>query len=168
MANRDSDINRYQDLSRAELYEACHARACMLLGLGGGRSTGERANLAKDTAHLLLAVAPSLASGAHVPGTPAQAILQGSEDFLPAFLTAHELEQTRVRYRTLVAASDLVHGGGADLWRRDGMLDGQRVYDLAMGSEEGLALVLARLEEIFVDKNAAPRRQWASNRTSEG
>ena len=168
MPNRDSEINRYQELSRAELYEACQARASMLLGLGGGRSTGERANLAKDTAHLLLAVAPSLASGEYVPGTPAQAIFQGTEDFLPAFLTAHEVVLTQVRYQTLVAASDLAHGGSAEWWRRDGTLNGQRVFDLAISSEQGLALVLAHLEEVFVAKKAAPRRQWASNRTSEG
>lgn len=168
MPNRDSDLNRFQDLSLAELYEACQARASMLLGLGGGRSTEERANLAKDTAYLLLAVAPSLASGKHVPGTPPQAILQGSEDFLPAILTAHEVELRQIRYRTLVLASDLAYGGDAEVWRRDFALDGKRAYDLAMGSEEGLALVLAHLEEVYVAKKAAPRRQWASNRTSEG
>ena len=111
------------------------------------------------TAHLLLAVAPTLASGEHVPGTPSQAILQGSEDFLPAFLTAHELELRQVRYRTLVAACDLAYGGASEQWCRDGTVDGQRVYDLAMGSEEGLALVLAHLEEVFAAKKGAPRRR---------
>lgn len=141
MPNRDFDFNRFHDLSRAELYEACHARASMLMGLGGGRSTAERFNLTKDTAHLLSAVAPTMASGEHAPGTPAQAILQGSEDFLPAFLTAHEIELRQVRYRTLVAACDLAYGRGADRWCRDGTIDGQRVYELAICSEEGLAIV---------------------------
>jgi hypothetical protein len=49
----------------------------------------------------------------------------------------------------------------------DATIDGQRVYDLAMGSEEGLALVLAHLKEAFVAKKT-PRRQWALDRTSEG
>ncbi|HEY5781413.1 MAG TPA: hypothetical protein VIT66_06045, partial [Lysobacter sp.] len=140
MATRETETNRFHGLSLGALYEACQTRASTLLGLDKGRSTQERANLAKDTAHLLLAVAPTLASGEHVPGTPSQAILQGSEDFLPAFLTSHEIELRQVRYRTLVAASDLAYGGDAEQWRRDATIDGQRVYGLAMGSEEGLAL----------------------------
>ena len=158
MPNRNSDINRFRDLSRAELYEACHARASMLMGLGGGRSTAERVNLAKDTAHLLLAVAPTMPGGEHVRGTPAQAILQGSEDFLPAFLTAHEIELRGVRYRTLVAACELAYGRGADGWCSEGTIDGQRVSELAMGSEEGLAIVLAHLEKVFLAKNNPKRR----------
>src|SRR5688572_17873018 len=156
MPKRESDTNRFQGLSLRELYEACQTRASTLLGLDSGHSTRERANLAQDTGYLLLAVAPTLSSGEHVPNTPTQAILQGSEDFLPALLTVHEVELRQVRYRTLVIASDLAYGGGAELWRRDGKLDGQRAYELAMGSEEGLALVLAHLEEVF---KAKPRRR---------
>src|SRR5687767_5443443 len=100
MPSRDSETNRFQGLPLGDLYEACQTRASTLLGLDKGRTTQERANLAKDTAHLLLAVAPTLASGEHVPGTPSQAILQGSEDFLPAFLTAHEIDLRQARYRT--------------------------------------------------------------------
>lgn len=76
MPKRESDTNRFQGLSLRELYEACQTRASTLLGLDSGRTARERANLAKDTGHLLLAVAPTIASGEHIPGTPAQAILQ--------------------------------------------------------------------------------------------
>lgn len=156
MAIRSPELNRFQGLSLGELYEACQVRASTLLGLDRGRDTQERANLAKDTAHLLLAVAPVLAKGDLAPGTPAKAIFQGTEEFLPAFLTAHELELRLARYRTLIAASDLAYGGRAEKWLRDGLLDGQRVYDLAMDSEEGLALVLAHLEQVY---KATPRRR---------
>lgn len=154
MPNRGSETNRFQGLSLTDLYEACHTRASSLQRLGEGFATltpAERDNLARDTALLLLAVAPTLASGEYVPGTPTKAILEGSEDFLPAFLTAYEAHLREFRYRTLVTASDLAYGGRADRWRQEGTIDGQPVYDLAIGSEEGLALVLAHLEQAYKD-----------------
>jgi hypothetical protein len=142
----------------SELYLACQGRAGTLMGRDTGRTTTERVNLATDTAQLLLAVSARLATGERPPGTPSQTVLQGSEDFLPAFLTTHEIEMRQLRYRTLVAASDLACGGNAEAWRQDGKLDGERAYDLAMGSEEGLALVLAHLEEIFMSRNGPKRK----------
>ena len=142
--------NRFQGLSLGELYEACQVRASTLLGLDRGRDTRERTNLAEDTAHLLLAVAPALVKDDQVLGTPAKAIFLGSEEFLPAFLTAHEFELRQVRYRTLIAASDLAYGRRAEQWLREGTLsDGEPVYDLAIASEQGLALVLAHLELVY-------------------
>ena len=141
--------NRFQGLSLGDLYEACQVRASTLLGLDTGRDTRERANLAQDTANLLLAVAPRLAKADHIPDTAAEAIFRDAEEFLPAFLTAYELELRRVRHRTLIAASDLAYGWRAEEWLRNGRLNDRPVYDLAMDSEEGLAFVLAHLEREY-------------------
>lgn len=152
MPNRDTDSNRFKGLALADLYEACQVRASTLLGANNVRNTQERTNLSKDTAHLLLAVSPALASGEQVPGTAAKSIAQGTEDFMPAFLTEHEMALRQVRYRTLVVASDLAYGGAAETWRRDGVIDNQRVYDLAMDTEEGLGIVLAHLERVYSER----------------
>lgn len=154
MPARPPEPNRFRGLSFGELYEACQVRASTLLGLDRGRDTRERANLAKDTAHLLLAIAPVLTKGEQASGTPASAIFRDNEDFLPAFFTAYELEVRQVRYRMLVAASELAYEARAEQWLRAGRLNGQRAYDLALDSEEGFAFVLAHLEQTYKAKSS--------------
>jgi hypothetical protein len=157
MPNRET--NPFHGLPLAQLYVACQQRARTLLESGVERTPEERANLAKDTAYLLMAVAPALAHGEHIPGSAEKALAQGTDDFMPAFLTVHEVELRQVRYRTLVAAADLACGGKGHDWCRDGTIDGHRVYELAMGSEQGLAQVLGELEQIYREKQGSPRRQ---------
>ncbi|HEY5803064.1 MAG TPA: hypothetical protein VIT90_05170 [Lysobacter sp.] len=148
--------NPYLDRPLSQLFAACQQRADGLLRREHSYTPEERASLAHDTAHLLLAVSPALAHGEDMPGSPARAILQGRGDFVEEHWRAHESALRSARYRTLVMASDLALGGQARVWRRDARIEGELVYDLALSSEMGL---LRTLSELAKRRSIAPRRR---------
>jgi hypothetical protein len=150
------DANPHMDRPLEDLHRACNERAGLLLESGAGGGRAEREALARDTAFLLLAVVPNLASGEDIPGTPAREVLRGGADFVESYWRAHESTLRSARYRTLVMATDLALGEEAGHWRRDGWIDGERVYTLAMTSETGLLRVLSELSKI---REHLPRRR---------
>jgi hypothetical protein len=148
--------NPYLDRPLSQLFAACQQRAEGLLRRDQSYTAAERASLAHDTAHLLLAVSPALAHGEEMPGSPARAILQGRGDFVEEHWRAHESALRSARYRTLVMASDLALGGHARIWRRDARVDGDLIYDVALSSEMGLLRALSELAKL---RRAAPTRR---------
>lgn len=143
--------NRFGERTLDELYKACQRRAATLLREGGAPiEPAQRERLDRDTAFLLLAVASRIHSG--LPGVAA---LRRDLETRPGaiaetFSGAHATMAREPRYTVLVHASEYVLGGRAESWRRDARVDGARVYDLALGSDEGLRRVLQALEAIKV------------------
>lgn len=142
--------NPYHGQDLAELYAACQRRAGELLDPDPPRRTPEqRSALAVDTAHLLLAAAPAFSSGRYKATEPEREIEMLPHRFQGAFEDFHRDQQLEARYRTLRRAADAVFGGAAYRWIRDGVVDGQRAYDLALESDAGLGRVLEHLAGLF-------------------
>jgi hypothetical protein len=66
-----------------------------------------------------------------------------------AFTEVHAREAKNLRHRAINRAADLVLGEGARQWLLDGAIRiGERPYDLALASDEGLRAQLERLAEM--------------------
>lgn len=139
--------NPYRDAPLGELYEAAMRRAGELRAPSTApRTREERAALASDTGNLLIALAGCIGSGSpHVPGSPERDVELRGASFVAAFGHYLEHRNKETRYATLLRASNVALGGQARNWIRDGWVDGERVYDLAMGSDAGLRRVLEHL-----------------------
>jgi len=149
--------NPYLDTDLEGLTEACHARAGDLLE-PRQRTRDERAELAEDTGYLLLAIARRIDPGWHGASGPERE-LEDMGDLAARFGEWAELKQKALRYEVLLRAANVVQGGSAHIWIREARLDGERAYTLAIESDDGLARVLAHLQELAVASGRKPGRQ---------
>lgn len=139
--------NPYVDASMRELWQACQDRAGELMRPPSGQRTPEqRQALALDTAHLLLVLANEIKTGEFVANAPEKDLQNANADFVAVFMRHHEDDGTGLRYRTLTRAADFVLGGGRHHWLRTAELDGQRLYQVAIASDDGLRRALGVLE----------------------
>lgn len=136
----------YHGMPLEDLYDAMQARAGELQARRG-RSPEEREALAEDTALMLLSAASRLSPGHHAAGTP-ERDMDTAIGFEAAFARWNDQLVQASRYRVLARAANAALGAGADAWRRDGRVGGERAYDLALASDEGLALVLGELARL--------------------
>lgn len=141
--------NPYLDASMRELWQACQDRAGELMRAPSGTRTPEqRQALALDTAHLLLVLADEIKTGEFVANAPEKDLQNPNADFVAVFMRHHEDDGTGLRYRTLTRVADFVLGGERHHWLRTAELDGQRLYQVAIASEEGLRRALEELEKL--------------------
>lgn len=136
--------NPYYGMPLEDLAEAMQKRAGELQGRRE-RSPEERLALADDTAMMILVAAATLSPGHHAAGEPERA-MDAPPGFAVAFARWHEQAARGARYRTLVRAASAALGARMQVWIRDGRVGGERAYDLALASDEGLRLVLQELE----------------------
>lgn len=141
----DRTTNPYRDLPLEQLWDALQARAGELQARRP-RPPEEREALASDTAMLLLTAAAAIAP-AHHSGGP-ERDMDSVAGFAAAFARWNDELVRGVRHRVLVRAANAALGGRTRAWLRDGRLGGQRAYDVAMASDEGLQLVLGALQEL--------------------
>lgn len=99
-----------------------------------------------DTAFLLLAVAARIHSGQPDIGSVEVELEQRPHAVVDTFGRIHQGLAKQARYTVLMRAADHVLGGTAVTWMRDAAIDGERLYDLALGSDAGLRRVLEVLE----------------------
>lgn len=138
--------NPYYGMPLEDLTEAMQKRAGELQGRRE-RSAEERLALADDTAMMVLVAAAALAPGHHAASHPERDI-DAPGGFAASFSRWNDDLVRGVRYRVLVRAANAALGARAQAWIRDGAVAGQRAYDLAMASDEGLLLVLQELEQL--------------------
>lgn len=147
--------NPYMECSLDQLSDALNKRAGELLGLTKTRTPTERAELAWDTAMLLIAldwaVRPEWYSGgpeAHIENGVANAFGKWADAL-----------RRELRHRVLTRAAGAVIGRGVSYWLRDHHIGTERAYDMAIASDEGLQRVLEHLDEIFrSQKTRGPHR----------
>lgn len=138
--------NPYNGMSLEDLAEAMQKRAGELQGRRE-RTPGERLALADDTALMVLTAAALLTPGHHAAGEPERG-MDSPPGFAAVFGAWHALQAKTARYRVLVRAANAALGRRMEAWIRDGRVAGERAYDLAMASDEGLQLVLQELEKL--------------------
>jgi hypothetical protein len=144
--------NPYREADFDALYDACQRRAGELLNRKRVvRTPEERAALALDTAHLLLAVAATLRDNDIYSMAGAWKATR-EDDILTAFVPLHEHAIVGARYRTLRAATDAVFAGKQSDWYLTTFIEGSRAYDLALSSEEGLLRVMEYLQGLQNDR----------------
>lgn len=143
MCSMKTPRNPYVDASMRELWQACQDRAGELMRPHNGTRTPEqRQALALDTAHLLLVLANEIKTGAFVANAPEKDLQNPGADFVAVFMRHHEDDGTGLRYRTLTRAADYVMGGERHHWLRTAELDGKKLYEVAIASDEGLRCAL--------------------------
>ncbi len=141
--------NPYFGMELSELQAAMDERAHILRNPPPQPRTPEqRVWLSQDTGHMLAIASRHLGGGQDTPGTPERALLGRPQDFVGAFSAFYRHERAGARHRTLTRAANAALGAGAQTWTRDALIDGERVYDLAMGSDAGLLQVLQQLQQL--------------------
>lgn len=142
-----------------KLYIEAQRRAGELMAPAlGSRTTDQRRALALDTGHLLLALAARIHVSEHLPQSP-EAQLEDPVARLPDVFGGYlEHLQRRARDAVLRRACNHALGRRAQAWQREATLDGLRVHELALGSDEGLRRVLEHLEMISVRERRRPSR----------
>lgn len=146
--------NPYRDQPRDDLHTATHRRAGELMNPTVTRSKEERAALALDTAHLLLALAPHVSNGEFVAGTPLNTLQTGQIGLRDVFVAEYEKMLRDARYSIFMRAADAVLGSGVASWKATNETGGA-LYEAAMQSEDGLFAALERMQAMY---NAKPRK----------
>ena len=145
---RARPANPYHGRSLEYLGDALQRRASELL-TPQPRSPDQRKALAADTAYLLLTAAAAITPGHSVADAPERdlsttvGLAEGFERWFDRLVVA-------ARHRVLARAANAALGGRAQAWMRDGVVEGARAYDLAMGSDDGLRRVLLALERTYL------------------
>jgi hypothetical protein len=149
--------NPYIELDLDALTRVLHERAGELLKEGVQRTPAERAELARDTAYLLLAASGFLDPGYYRAGQPEEAITRGHESLAQAFGAWADKLQRDARHRVLFRAVNAAVPKNPYNWLREAKLDGRDLSEVAAESDEGLARVLAHLQEVAESGGRAQR-----------
>lgn len=134
--------NPYLEAPSDQLALAC-SRAAEDLGANRPRSREERLELAQRVRQLLLAAARRIAPTGSWFARPEAGRREG--DFFDSLREDHAQRLREMRYRALVMAAEHALGSAARAWLRDARRGEDRIYDLALASEEGLEVALAEL-----------------------
>ncbi|KFN42359.1 hypothetical protein [Arenimonas oryziterrae] len=132
--------NRFRDLPIEDLYTACQKRAGTLMDpQPGPRTPQQRADLALDTGHLLLAVAFVILHSKHDKGGAEHEVLGRPSNLVSAFTAAHQVELRNARHRTLCRAASAALGKDWEGWLSSRRIDG-------ISSEEAFQEALRALQ----------------------
>ena len=135
--------NPYLGLDAAQLQAAAARRAAELAPGGPKRTAEQRAWIAADTRHLLLALAAAPASE---PELPDPSLIPGATAFLQTQAARLDQAQRDQRLAALDIASDEWLGAaGMVPWYRWHFVGGQPLMEVAMASDEGLMTALRLL-----------------------
>lgn len=137
--------NPYRNLSRASLYAAAQLRAGELIR-PVTRTPEERAALAVNTAHLLLAMAMHVDTKEFASESPQKSIREGMP-LADAFENYHDKLAGSARYAVFVQAGDVALGNEHQRSAADAD-EVRAMYSAAVKSDDGLKSALARLQEM--------------------
>ncbi len=132
-----SRTNPYVDLTLVQLWEAMQRQAGELLS--------DRPRSRRDTAHLILAAAAKIDARTGL-GSPAEAVLAGRRLLTEIYGEVYQAEAAAMRHLILCQAADAI-GFDYEQRRRVGS-PWREAAILAVGSDDGLLLALAMLEDV--------------------
>ena len=155
--------NPHTRSSLHRLYLACQRRAMELIRESA--THGEH-SLDRDTAQLLIAAIERF-DFTLTPQLPGLQLARGRQ-FLDVFNEFHRGALRDARYRTALAAATAVHGDRASQWLRTAHLDGEHVYDIALGSDAGMNAVIAHLAREHESRRDPMDLTIAANREMSG
>jgi hypothetical protein len=140
--------NPYRDQPRDALHTAANKRAAELMKPTVARTPEQRAALALDTAHLLLALAPYVSNGEYVAGTPLNTLQGGQIGLRDVFVAKYAKLLRDARYVVFMEAADAALGGGVAMWKAAPETGGA-LYESAMKSDDGLMAALAQMQVLY-------------------
>lgn len=133
-----SPSNPYLDEPLAELSASCHKAAAHLQGTSPASPMQERLSL------LLIAAGTRLLPTEVWGSRPESA--RDSRQFDELLADQHQQRLREIRYRTLALAAEHYLGQRAHNWLRDARIEGLRLYDVALASEQGLQQALSAVK----------------------
>ncbi|WP_243350833.1 hypothetical protein [Stenotrophomonas acidaminiphila] len=143
--------NPYREMTRDQLYRACQERAGELLQKPGRepprRTREERAELAQDTAYLLLALAFAVDTGIGMSDSPRSRMRHAGVNFVDAYMEQAHRQQASARWAVLTDAADLALGG--NLSRMDPVIGDDPYTHRSYESDEGLRRALEKLAAVY-------------------
>lgn len=142
MQSHPTNRNPYLDESLQELASSCHRAASHLETIAPDAPVP---STLQERLRLLLIASGTRLLPNEVWGTRPEAGRDPS-DFRELLLAQHQQRLRENRYRTLALAADHYLGHNSHNWLRDATLDGRRLYDNALATEEGLLEALRAVE----------------------
>lgn len=137
--------NPYLDVSSDQLARAC-SKAAHDVSANVPRDRQQRLELAERVRLLLMAAALRIVPAGSWFARPE--VARRPDDFFPSLRADHLQRLRELRYRVLLQAAEHRLGAGAHNWIRDASRGADRVYDLALASEQGLEAALQDLARI--------------------
>jgi hypothetical protein len=136
--------NPFTTVTSDHLAKAC-SNAAADLSANRPRTREERLELAERVRLVLMAAAQRISPAGSWFSRPDTA--RQDRDFMASLKADHLQRLRELRYRALLAAAEHTLGAGAHAWIRDSLLDGERLYERALASEQGLDAALGALED---------------------